>query len=277
MKGWFSIISCFVMLIPNMLFCQQTDNALLKKYNYRVGNLGFASDSIELIIFDVPQGAITKFPLEVYNFGNTPISLSDGKSSKFVTSIPNPAVLMPHTSGMVNVEINIVKELPLGPFRAEVSLDTDDKLAKYKFLYLLTHIVPNTEKSGETVNLDTIPRLFFDKYNYDFGHMYRGVNFYHSFKYTNFGGLPVVISHIEVSPDCKLMIGPNQVIQPGESGIIRLKVRMRGRVGVQHRSVVLSTNDPVTPEITLGIHGSVRKDAPQQKNPNFCNESPGHF
>ncbi|PJB56380.1 MAG: hypothetical protein CO098_14200 [Bacteroidetes bacterium CG_4_9_14_3_um_filter_41_19] len=277
MKRWIFNIILGLLLAGNAAFSQQQEDALHKKFNYRVGNLGFAADSIDLIIPDVPQGVVTKYSLEVYNFGTKPIALADGRASRFVSSSPNPAVLMPQTSGTIMVELNIVKELPFGPFKAEVSLDTDDATSKYKFLNLLTNIVVNTEKSGESIGLDTIPRLFFDSYNYDFGYLNRGKRLYHSFRYTNVGGMPVVISYIDVSPDCRMVVAPNKIIHPGESGMIRLKLILRGRVGVQHRSVILTTNDPVTPVITLGLHGNVRKDSPSKSNPNFCNESPGRF
>ena len=277
MRNAIAYLVVIFMIAGSSVFGQKVDSSMYKKYSFQVGNLGFAADSLELLIPDVPQGELTEYPLEVFNFGAKPIVISDGKSARFVKIKNAPLVLMPGSFGTLTIELDIVKELPFGPFRGEVSLDTDDETAKYKFLYLLTNVVKGTGGSSQSVSLDTIPRLFFSEYNYDFGHLYRGIKLYHSFKYTNAGGRAVVINHIEVSPDCKLVVSPPEIIQPGESGFIRLKVIMRGRIGVQHRTVVLNTNDPITPVITLGIHGNVRSDAPSKKNPDFCNEKPGFF
>ncbi len=265
------------LFINTSVFGQSADSTILKKFAYRVGNLAFAADSLELIIPDVPQGEKSTYLLEVYNFGQKEMSLSDAFSSRFVRSFISTSILSPATSATVSVEFDIVQELPLGPYRAEVSLDTDDPDARYKFLYLLTNIVPNTKQTESNIGLDTIPRLIFDNYNYNFGHQYRGKNIYISFVYTNVGGLPVSINRIEISPNCSLVEDPPTTIMPGERGIVRVKSNNKGCVGVQHRFVMIYCNDPVSPVITLGIHGSVKSGTGSVKNPGFCREGSGFF
>ena len=252
------------------VFSQTTDSLLIAKFAYRVGDLGFAADSLELIIPDVPQGEKSTYMLEVYNFGREEMQIVDGQSARFVKPTLTGTSLLPATAGTISVELDIVPELPLGPFRAEVALETNDDKAKYKFLYLLTNIVPNNGKLQEQQGLDTIPRLIFDHYNYNFGHHYRGKTEYISFVYTNQGGMPVEISRVEVSPNCSLVEAPPTLIMPGEKGLIRVKSNTKGCVGVQHRFVMIYCNDPVTPVITLGIHGSVKTTTTSIKNPGFC-------
>ncbi len=266
-----------VVLLGNHLCAQQIDSTIYYQFPYQVGNLGFASDSLELIIPDVPHGNVSTINLQIYNFGKESMTIQDGKSNRFVSIVANPPLLSPSSSGFLEVSLDIVQELPLGPFKAEVSLDTDDKTAKYKFLYLLTNIVENKKSPGVQQNYDTIPRLVFEHYNYDFGHLYRGKKIYHSFVYTNLGGQPVVVNDVDVSPGCKLVFPVPEIIFPGESGIVRMRISTKGCIGVQHRSVVLYTNDPITPVITLGAHGTVRSGSPSRERPNFCNEKPGTF
>ncbi len=271
MKCRHLLTAILTVLVPvASVFCQTNDSILLKKFAYRVGNLVFAADSLELIIPDVPQGEKTTYLLEVHNFGSKEMGIVDGQSSRFVKSVFSGTSLMPATSGTIAIELDIVPELPLGPFRAEVSLETDDASAKYKFLYLLTNIVPNTNRSNNQIGYDTIPRLIFEHYNYNFGHQYRGKTEYISFVFTNKGGLPVEISHIDISPNCSLVEEPPTNIMPGEKGLIRVKSNTKGCVGVQHRFVMIYCNDPVTPVITLGIHGSVKTTTTSIKNPGFC-------
>lgn len=273
------LIYCMLLLIcsGNELHSQGVDSTFYKQFPYRVGNLGFKSDSLELIIPDIPHGIVSKYALQVHNFGINPMIIQDGRSSRFVSVKANPPLLSPSTTGVLEVSIDIVNELPLGPFRAELSLETDDNVAKYKFLYLLTNVIENQNGSGAQQNYDTIPRLVFEHYNYDFGYLNRGKKIYHSFVYTNLGGIPIVVERVDVSPGCKLVFPVPEIINPGESGIIRMRISTRGCIGVQHRSVVLYTNDPLTPMITLGAHGIVKAESPSAKSPNFCNEKPGSF
>jgi len=266
-----------LMLLGQLLHGQLVDSTIYKQYGYHVGNLGFGSDSLELIIPDIPRGVVSPFTIQVHNFGTEPMTIEDGRTGKFVTVRANPPVLLPNTAGFIEVSLDIVPELPLGPFRAEVSLETNDETARYKFLYLLTNIVENEQGSTVQANYDTIPRLIFEHYNFDFGHLYRGKKIYYSYLYTNMGGQPVVVNRVEVSPGCKLLSPVPEIILPGEQGMVRVRIATRGCVGVQHRWVMLYTNDPVTPVITLGAHGTVRTGAPSANSPGFCKEGPGYF
>ena len=120
--------------------------------------------------------------------------------------------------------------------------------------------------------MDTVPRLIFSQYNYDFGYMWRGKTLMHSFNFTNMGSEELVIDEIITSDGVSVVDKPNLIIEPGGFGSVVVKVNTYGDYGVQHHTVSIASNDPRNPIITLGIHGTVKAKSPSNQNPDFCYE-----
>jgi hypothetical protein len=84
---------------------------------------------------------------------------------------------------------------------------------------------------------------------------------------------------LEVTPPKGITVVdyPIAPILPGEKAIIRLRINSRGRVGVQHHSVFVKTNDPESPLTILGLHGSVKVYPTHKKTENQCGEGRNNF
>ena len=248
------------------------DTLVDKNFPLRIGNVGFATDSMEIVVGNVPLGEISNYRIGINNFGKEPIIFTNGKSNSFVSLKFEPNILMPSMSGTMNVEFDADPELDLGEFVAEVSIVSDDEENPYKFLNLLMNIVEGTGSAMNKAAFDTIPHLAFDHYNYDYGHLVRGKIEYHTFLITNEGGEPLNISEITPPKGIKIVDSPVQSILSGEKAILRIKINTRGRVGIQHQSILVKSNDPSSPLIILGIHGSVRVFPAHKKTSVQCNE-----
>lgn len=248
------------------------DTLIRNNFPLKIGNIGFATDSMEIVVGNVPRGEISNFRIEIYNFGREPIIFTNGKSNSFITLNFEPNVLMPSMGGIMNVEFDADVELNFGEFNAEISIVSDDKENPYKFLNLIMNIEEGTATSKYQAAFDTIPHLVFDHYNYDFGHLVRGKIEYHTFLISNEGGEPLSIIDVTPPKGIKIIDSPVQPILPGEKSILRIKINTRGRVGIQHQSVLVESNDPSSPLIILGIHGSVRVFPAHKKTSVQCNE-----
>lgn len=260
---------CLTLGVVN-LYSQSVDSVILKKYPLKIGNLCISTDSVEVIIGDVPRGEKTTFDFNIYNQGNDIINVTNGRSNKFINVISNPSAIAPGASAILTVELDAKQELDLGDFDAEVSIVTDDKINPYKFMTLLMNII-----EGENPNLgnyDSIPHIVFDHYNHDFGHLKRGKVLYHTFILENTGGEPLYVYSVEPPKGISVVDYPQVPVLPNEKSIIRLKINTRGRVGVQHNSVFVKTNDPDSPLIILGLHGSVKVYPSHKKTENQCGE-----
>ncbi|HEY9114651.1 MAG TPA: DUF1573 domain-containing protein [Bacteroidales bacterium] len=256
----------FLYLVSATAFSQNDE------FPVKIGNIGFAVDSLDIVIGNVSPGQKITHNIEMHNFGRDAVVFRAGKSSPYLDVLYEPSVLQPGQSGTAIVNFDVIKELPFGPIAAEISIESDDKLNPYKFLYLLGNIIEDTMRNSKRIVLDTVPRLIFDQYNYYFGHLSRGKKIVHTFFFTNMGSQMLVIDDIIPSEGCEILKLPEEVVEPGGYGSLVVKVTTVGDFGVQHRTINISSNDPIHPLITLGIHGTVRQHSPSNQNPSFCYE-----
>lgn len=246
------------------------DSLLLKEYPVIIGNIGFDTDSVEIVVGQIPRGEKSQFNFELFNLGNNPVVFTNGKSNNFISLIFDPVILSSGMTGTMKVEFDADSELDLGDFDVEIAITSDDKQNPYKFLTLLMEIIEGN--GGDLGNYDSIPHIVFDHYNHDFGHLKRGKVQYHTFIISNEGGLPLNIIDIQPPKGITIIDAPNQSILPGEKNILRFKINTRGRVGVQHLSIIVRSDDPDNPVVILGLHGSVRVYPSHKKSENQCGE-----
>ena len=248
------------------------DSSIIKAYPFKIGNIGFAVDSIETVVGTVKRGEIYQHQFAMFNFGKKPIQLKGGKSSRFVEIRYEPRVVQPGQTATAFIDFDVLDDLPLGPMSVEVVVETDDKRNAFKFLYLLVDIIEDSAKFETQLIIDTVPRMVFNDYNFDFGHLLRGKKVMHTFYFTNMGSEDLFVEKVSSSSGCRVISPPEKMIPPGGSGRLVVQVKTLGSIGVQHRTISIRSNDPVNPLIILGVHGTVRQPSPAQQNPGFCYE-----
>lgn len=241
-------------------------------FPFIVGNIGFAVDSLETVIGDVRKGQDFNFSIDLKNIGDRSITFRDGKSSRFVDLTYSPNVLKPGEIGSVDIKFEVVRELPPGEMAVEIAVESDDKKSPFKFLYLIANISEDPSLYVQKTVIDTVPRLIFEHFNYDFGHMKKGNTLYHAFLFTNMGAQDLVISEIITTPGCKIVGWPAHIVPSEENGSIIVKLWFLANYGVQHHTITVLSNDPRNPEIVLSVHGTVYQKSSTKRNPDFCNE-----
>lgn len=277
-KGWYKVAikKYFILSVSILIFGflqgQTIDSSLLKTYPYSIGNIGFTVDSMEFVVGDINRGDIFEYSLGFTNFGKTPIAFTGGKISRFITLKYEPSILSPGQTGFIRIEFEVVNELPLGDIHAEIAVESTDTDSPFKFLYLVGNIIDGYGTGKSSQVLDTVPRLIFSQYNYDFGYLWKGKTLVHSFNFTNMGSEDLVIDEIIGSEGVSIIDSPNFTIEPGGFGSVVVKVNTYGEYGVQHHTISISSNDPRNPVITLGVHGTVKAKSPSKQNPDFCYE-----
>lgn len=271
MKGKTYIL--FVFLIFSLsLFAQDKKEQTDPDFPFVVGNIGFSVDSLETPVGDIRKGQDFNFSIDLKNFGEQTITFRDGKSSRFIDLSYSPSKVGPGEITTMSIKFDVVRELPPGEMPVEIVVESDDKVSPFKFLYLIANISEDPSLYERKTVIDTVPRIIFDHYNYDFGHMKKGKTLYHAFLFTNMGSQDLEIKNIITTPGCKVVGLPNEITPSEENGSIVVKISFLTNYGVQHHSVTVLTNDPVNPEIVLGVHGSVYQKAPTKRDPDFCNE-----
>ncbi len=250
---------------------QPVDSAILKKYPYRVGHIGFAVDSMEFYGGQVARGQTIDFTLGLFNFGKKPVTFKDGKTDRFTEIKYEPPVLQPGREGKAKITYEVVGEMPVGTTQHEIAIESDDSENPFKFLYMIVDVLEGKAEDPQAVKIiDSVPRLIFNHYNYDFGYTWHGKSFTHRFLYSNMGSQELIIYRIVPTDGCKILNEPAKVVPPGGTGSIVVKVRTFGSSGVQHLMIHVQSNDPVNPLIVLGMHGSVKQHSPSKKKSGFC-------
>jgi len=264
------IISLILSFASTFLQSQAIDSSIIRQFPYRIGDIGFATDSMEFYGGRVLSGHSIDYQLGLYNFGKQPVSFKSGNSDKFTELKYIPSVLEPGKAGQVLISYKVVNEIPTGTVQQEIAIESDDKENPFKFLYMLVDVLEDSSDSQSVKILDSVPRLIFNHYNYDFGYSWHGKSFTHRFMFSNMGAQELIIKNIIPSEGCKLVNQPQKTILPGGTGSITVKVKTFGFYGVQHLTVKITSNDPVNPLIILGLHGSVKQHTPKNKKPGFC-------
>ncbi|MDG1901090.1 MAG: DUF1573 domain-containing protein [Bacteroidales bacterium] len=248
------------------------DSVVVREQQYPlvIGSIAFSTDSVEIVWGDTPVGQTTRFELDIINIGEQSVNFTNGQSNKFISVTIEPSMLEAGSTGKMLVDFKADAELDLGEFAVEISIVSDDKYSPYKFLTLITNLVEGN--NAEEAIYDSLPHIVFDHYNHDYGHMKRGKVIYHTFIITNDGSEPLYVYDIEVPKGISVIDAPISPVMPWEKTILRLKINTRGRVGVQHHTILVNSNDIENPLVILGLHGSVRVYPNHKKPENQCGD-----
>jgi hypothetical protein len=109
--------------------------------------------------------------------------------------------------------------------------------------------------SGE-MDMD-LPKIEFDSTTYHFGEIAIGSKVKHTFKFSNTGSAPLVITDVKPSCGCtSLKDWPKEPIQPGENGQISVEFNSDGFPGDISKSIMVHTN-AVPKDVFLKLEGKV--------------------
>ncbi len=88
--------------------------------------------------------------------------------------------------------------------------------------------------------------------SYNFGKVTDGEIVEYNYRFKNTGTKPLIVTNVGASCGCTVPEKPEQPIQPGETGFIKVKFDSKGRVGNAHKTVTVSSNaEPAFPELLL--------------------------
>lgn len=120
--------------------------------------------------------------------------------------------------------------------------------------HLSTDLV--TSPKSATENSDKQAAIKFDKETHDFGTLLQGEVVTYSFRFTNTGNMPLIISQVTSSCGCTVGDYPRKPIAPGESGAIKVTYDSAGHHGMQTRVLTVMSNT-IPAKSTLVIKGKV--------------------
>ncbi len=88
--------------------------------------------------------------------------------------------------------------------------------------------------------------------SYNFGKVTDGEIVEYNYRFKNTGTKPLIVTNVGASCGCTVPEKPEQPIQPGETGFIKVKFDSKNRVGNAHKTINVSSNaEPAFPELLL--------------------------
>ncbi|MGV3704284.1 MAG: DUF1573 domain-containing protein [Arcticibacter sp.] len=122
----------------------------------------------------------------------------------------------------------------------------------------------NSNKTSEGNTQDSVAAdsagnatIVFEETEYDFGKITDGDKVSHDFKFTNTGTSPLIISNASASCGCTVPEYPHEPIAPGASAMIKVVFDSSGKVGLQNKQVIITSN-AATPSTELFMKGEVQ-------------------
>lgn len=101
------------------------------------------------------------------------------------------------------------------------------------------------------------PRVIFEEYTHDFGHVLPGQKVEFAFRFRNAGTEALVITEVKATCKCSVVQSSGSRIEPGEEGSIVFGFRVGQKSGHYVQSVAFLSNDPVEPAVKLSGAASV--------------------
>ena len=121
---------------------------------------------------------------------------------------------------------------------------------------LSTDLVRNSKTAQVDVKELGMPAFTFKKEEHDFGILIDGEKVTYSFRFTNSGDAPLIISNAKGSCGCTVPNFPKKPIAPGASASIDVTFDSKGRAGKQSKAVTLTANTNPNRKI-IRIHSEV--------------------
>ena len=121
---------------------------------------------------------------------------------------------------------------------------------------LSTDLIINNKTAQENGKVNGMPAFNFEKEEHDFGTLIDGEKVTYSFRFTNSGDAPLIISNAKGSCGCTVPNYPKEPIAAGASSSIEVTFDSKGRTGKQSKAVTLIANTNPNRKV-ISIHSEV--------------------
>ncbi|HMT28651.1 MAG TPA: DUF1573 domain-containing protein [Bacteroidia bacterium] len=118
----------------------------------------------------------------------------------------------------------------------------------------------STTSAAKPVENKNAPVMKFDKEEYNFGAIKQGDKVEYAFEFVNNGKDPLIITEAHGSCGCTVPEWPKEPLKKGEKGTIKVTFNSAGKMGMQDKTVTITSNAADSPKV-LHIKGNVEQPA----------------
>ncbi len=224
----------------------------------QLGNIRFTNNHISLgTIYDNEKNKEAK--LGMFNTSSEVIYIKEIKAPLHIKIDKQPPVkLAPNDTIYMKISYDATKRDDWGFVYDRLILLTDESAEnRTKTItisaYRKQYFPPMNEQE-----LAQAPKLKIDKLVHDFGTVKQGEVLKTTFSISNEGKKTLKILKTKASCGCTIGIPEKKELKGGESTLLRVTFNTAGRVGKQHKTIRIFSNDPKNPETVLTIKAIVQ-------------------
>jgi len=201
-----------------------------------------------------------EFTFKIRNVQDKPIKITEKTESKVAFQfVAQDKVLAPGQESIVKVKYlhTKAKDANLAAtIRESISFFTDEATNNKKELI----IEGVYQKKLTDAEIAAAPKIQFAQPDFDAGEILAGEELVHKYVFTNIGKSDLIIESAKASCGCTVPELKEKVIKPGQSSYVEAKFNSAGRVGAQHKTITVISNDPTTTRVTLNLKTLVKED-----------------
>jgi len=228
-------------------------------YGMMEGNIRYKTNFIRFNTLYPTSVIIDTFA--VYNVWGDTMTLSYGNLPACIEILSMPKKLAPQEEGKIIFKFSAAAKNDWGMVWDKFVINTNDTLRPGKTFNISGDIYDDFS-SWTPQQLADAPKASFDNIEYLFGTRTEGEEVTHDFVITNTGKSMLYIRKLKSSCGCTAVKPEKEELKSGESTVIKVVFRTRGKTGNQKSTIDVITNDPTQPKITLALTGYV---SPKQK------------
>lgn len=215
---------------------------------------GLAFENLFIPINNLPSNETKEFSVQFKNITTNETIYIQPKFEHSVAFVPtvNKYVLKPGDVATLTIQAIGEKglEAKLEPnkiFNEKVVFYTNEKSNNKKEILLNGTFV----KIYTSEELAKLPKIEFEKLEFDAGKIIQGEKVNYAFKFKNVGGGILKIESAKPSCGCTASAPRKSEIEPGETSQIEMSFDSTGRSGPQSKTITVTSNDPLNPTIVL--------------------------
>ncbi len=224
-----------------------------------IGGLGF--ENLFVPVNNFTSNDNKEFTIQFKNISNETINIIHNKTEHPVAFVPtfDRYSLKPGDIGKITIQAIGEKGKESGLengkiFNQKIVFYTSEKShAKKEILLNGTFVKIYTDKE-----LAQLPKIEFEKLEFDAGNIIQGEKVNYAFKFKNVGGGILKIESAKPSCGCTASAPRKTEIEPGETSQIEMSFDSTGRAGPQSKTITVTSNDPMNPNIVLKFKCNVQ-------------------
>jgi len=229
-------------------------NSIVNNYNFSISDI-IRTDKLSFALRNVKNTEVLTDTIKLLNCVNEKLTVGLERMPSYISIVGGPVSLEPYGKGELVIKVDFPASNKWGRIRERMYWSFNGE--KDKRAVSLTANVEEDFSNYTDEQLKNAPSIVFEKKEFKFDTLQQGESVSNVFKFKNEGKSDLIIRNTKTSCGCTASKSGKDIIKPGEESTIDVTFNSRGKRGMQHKSITITTNDPKNSTVVLYMKGYV--------------------